>query len=314
MVFLHLFLFLLSCAILYFLGEFLIINLIKIAKFFSLREFVVAFFLMAFASTLPNFFVGIISIVKKVPELSFADVVGGNIVDLTITVALATFFTKSLPAESKTIQTSAVFTMFIAILPLLLILDGILGREDGLVLISFFLFYFIWLFSKKERFKKIYDEESIGFEDFLKAFLKTIISILLLLFAAQGIVTSAIFFSKLLKISLTFIGILIVGLGNSLPEIYFAINSAKRGENWLILGNIMGSVIFPATLVLGLVALFSPFKITEFEAFFVSSIFLLISAILFFIFIKTGQKITKKEAFLLFGIYLIFVLFQVNLE
>lgn len=312
MVFVWIFLFLGSCSVLYFASQFLVSNLTKIAQFLGIREFIVAFFLMAFVATLPNFFVGLSSVINHVPELSFGDVVGGNIVDLTLSVAIATFFAKSLTAESKTVQISAIFTMFIAILPIFLILDGNLGKKDGLILIFFFFFYFFWLFSKKERFRKVYDNDrKISRNEFLNSILKIILTTFFLILASQVIVKSAIFFSKTLKVSLAIVGILIVGLGNSIPEIYFAIVAAKMGEGWMILGDLMGSVVAPATLILGLVALLSPFEITNFSAFFLSRFFLLISAILFLVFIRTGKKITKKEAFVLLIIYLAFVISEI---
>ena len=89
-------------------------------------------------------------------------------------------------------------------------------------------------------------------------------ALILLLVAAEGIVISAHNLSEDLNIALPIIGILIVGLGNALPEACFAIISARKGQTWMILGNLMGSVIVPATLVLRIVALLSPIEIPDF--------------------------------------------------
>jgi cation:H+ antiporter len=299
---------------LYFAGEWLVKSLMRIARFLGWREFVVAFFIMAFATSMPNLFVGISSTLHKIPQLSFADVVGANVVDLTLAIALATLIAKGLPAESRLIQNSAIFTISIAILPLLLILDGTLGRGDGIILILVFLFYIAWLFSKEERFKKVYDGEVSGVREF-KTFFKdlgmAIFGVLILLVSAEGIVRSAAFFAESLRVPLAFIGILIVGLGTSLPEIYFSAVSARKKENWLILGNLMGSVIIVTTLVLGIVSFISPIKIIDFSPFVIARFFLIVSALFFFFFVRTGQKITKKEALFLLGIYITFVLVEI---
>ena len=79
----------------------------------------------------------------------------------------------------------------------------------------------------------------------------------------------------------------------------------------MILGNLMGAVIVPATLVLGIVALIHPIVITDFSAFAIARFFLIIAALFFLLFIRTGQKITKKEALFLLGIYLTFVLVEI---
>ncbi len=204
----------------------------RIAKYLEWKEFVVAFFVVAFAAAVPDFFVGITAIAHGIPELAFANVIGGNLVDLTVAVALAAFFARGLPAESRMVQTSALFTMVIAILPLLLILDGTLGRGDGVILIVVFAFYIYWLFSKKERFAKIYNiaERPIikSFREFMKDIGKMVAGAALLLVATEGIVRSASFFADALSWSLPLVGILIVGVGSALPELYFAVSAAQK--------------------------------------------------------------------------------------
>jgi len=308
--------FLACCVLLYFSGEWVIGGLMRMARFLGWREFVVAFFVMAFAASLPNLFIGITSALHKIPQLSFGDVAGNNLVALTIAIALAVLISKKeLPAESRTVQTTSIFTIIAALLPLLLILDGKLSRIDGILLIAFFIFYLFWLFSKRERFTKIYDTQKIPiikeFKLFLKDLGKLILGIMLLIIAAQGIVASAQFFAKSFDITLVLIGVLITGLGSALPEIYFAVASAKRGETWMILGDLMGAVIVPATLVLGIVALIHPIEISDFSPLAIARFFLIISALFFLFFVRTDCKITKKEALFLLSIYLIFVLVEI---
>jgi cation:H+ antiporter len=321
MIWLYILIFLISCFFLYFAGEMVIECLGRIAKFLGWKEFVVAFLIMAFAASLPDLFVGIFSALRGKPQLSLGDVIGANLVDLTLTVALATLFSRAgISAESRTVQTSSLFTIGVAILCLLLISDGILSRSDGIILLLFFAFYFSWLFSKKERFVKIFDKYQIPFEKkfetFIKDLVKVIFGIILLLLASEGIVRSAIFFSENLKIPLTIIGLFIVGIGNALPETYFGIVSAKKGETWLILGDLMGSVIITTALVLGIVALICPIKIEEMEirSFTIARIFMIISSLFFFFSVRTDRKITKKEGIFLLSLYLAFLIVEILLK
>ena len=311
----YILIFLGSCGLLFLASSWLVGALIRIARFLGWREFVVAFFVMAFAGSVPNLFVGVSSAIHKIPQLSFGDIIGGNLIDLTLAVALAVLIGKGLSSESKMVQTSSIFTIVVAIQPLILILDGTLGRIDGVILILTFFFYIFWLFSKKERFTKTYEDNQIPvikeFKIFIKDLGKVILGISLLLLAAEGMVRSASFFAESLNLSIALIGILIVGLGNALPEIYFAIASARRGQTWMILGNLMGSIIVPATLVLGIVALICPIEVPDFSPFAIGRFFLIISAIFFLFFVRTGRKITKKEAFFLLGIYITFVLVEI---
>lgn len=309
---LYILIFIASCWFLYLAGGLVVKGLMTIAKFLGWREFVVAFFTMAFASSLPNFFIGITSALRKISELSFGDVAGNNLAALSLGVGLAIFFSRrEIPAESRTVQRTSVFTMIAAILPLVLLWDGELSRIDGGLLIALFIYYLAWLFSKRERFTRVYDTERISFKDFIKNLGWVIVGIGLFAGAAQGIVVSAQFFAENLKVSLVLIGILITGLGGAIPEIHFAITSAKRGETWMILGDIMGAVIVPATFVLGIVALIYPIKISDFSPLIIARLFLILSALSFFFFTRTDRKITKKEATFLVGIYLVFVIVEI---
>ncbi|MBU0476479.1 hypothetical protein KKB68_00480, partial [Patescibacteria group bacterium] len=250
---------------------------------------------------------------------SFGDIVGGNLVDLTITVAIATFFNKGLSAKSKIVQTSAMFTVAIAVLPLLLILDGVVSRGDGMVLILCFFFYIFWIFSKRERFTKAYNKKSKAppikrFKVFIRDLGKVVSRLVFLLVAAEGIVRSAQFFAQNLNLPIVLIGVLIVGFANAIPEISFAILLAKKHQIWMILGNLMGSVIVGSTLVLGIVALIHPIEIVDFSHLAIARFFLVFAALFFFFFVRSDRKITKKEAIFLLSIYILFVVAEIFIK
>jgi cation:H+ antiporter len=314
MIFLYIIIFIVSFFLLILSSRWLIGALTKLAKFLGWKEFVVAFFTMALAGAVPNLSVALSSIFHQVPQLSFAEIVGGNIIDLTVAVALAALISRGgLALASRTVQGSAIFTLIVAVLPLFLIADGSLSRIDGLLLILTFFVYMFWLFSKEDRFSKVYNKikKPLGFKTVFQNVGILVGAVMLLLLAAEGIVKSATFFSTSLNFPIALIGILIVGLGNALPEIFFSIQAAKRGKDWLVVGNIMGSVIIPATLVLGLVAFFSPIQIANFSSYAIGRFFLIVSAIFFLLFMRTGRKITKKEAIFLLLIYILFVLAEI---
>ena len=313
MVIAYILLFLFSCVALSWLGTHLVKVLIRIAEYLRLREFVVGFFMMAIATSLPNLFVGISAAVRGLPQLALGDVIGGNLVDFTLVMALAVFFSrKGLPAESNMVQNSALFTSAVAVLPLLLILDGRLTRLDGAILILTFFLYAVWLFSKEDRFKKIYKEKKIKNTKnnigLLKDLLKATSLLGLLILSSQGIISAAQFFSSTLVIPISVIGLLITGLGNSFPETYFSILSARKGQNWMILGNLMGSVAICATLVLGIVSLISPFQIPDLSPFHIAMVFTIIAASVALVVVRTGRSISKKEGVILLAVYIAFLI------
>lgn len=317
MLWLYILIFIISCFFLTLSGNWLIESLTRMARFLGWKEFVVAFFVMSFAASLPELLIGITSAFHKIPELSFGNIVGANVIHFTLAIAISALILKGIEVESHTVQAGSFFAVIAAILPLLLILDGVLSRIDGVLLILAFVFYISWLFSKRERFSKIYD--STGFthliiKDF-KVFLKDIGillgGVMILLLSAEGIIRSASFFARTLDFSLPLIGILIVGLGTALPETWFCLQAARKGQSWMVLGNLMGCTAVTATLVLGIVALICPIEIIDFSPFAIARFFLIISALFFLFFIRTDRKITKKEALFLLGLYILFVLVEI---
>lgn len=314
MLIINIIIFIISCTLLYLAGELIVKSMLRLSRYLGVTEFIVAFFVMAFSASLPNLFVGITSASQGIPELSFGDIMGNNMVSMTLAVALCVFFAskKEIPINSETIRATTFFTIISAVLPIILIADGSISRIDGVVLIGFFIYYIYWIFSKKERFTKIYTEEIGGgiIEKFKAAIfdiVKTLFAISILILAAHGMVyaTSAIAID--FGLPLILVGIIIIGLGNSMPDIYFGVVSAKKGETSMILGGLMGSVIILSSLVLGIVSIISPIHNENLELSIINRIFIIGAAILFFLFSKTGDKITSKESCLLLTIYIAFI-------
>lgn len=307
--------FLASCLAFYLSGELIVKSLIKIAKFLGWKEFVVSFLVMAFVGSLPNLFVGISSALHNIPQLSFGDVIGGNVVDLTLSVALAALFAKDgITAKSRTIHGTLLFTIIAAVLPIFLIWDGALSRMDGLLMIILFFVYVTWLFSKKERFAKTCEDTAPIAESFKASFsgiFKIIFCLAVFAIASEGIVRSAKYFADTFNWPIILIGLFIVGLGNCAPEMFFAISAARNKMEWMVLGDLMGTIIAPATLVLGIVALINPIEITDFSPFGIARIFTFIAIFFFFFFIKNDSRISKKEAVFLLFIYIAFIITEV---
>ena len=308
-------LFLVSCLGFYLSGELIVKSLIKIAKFLGWKEFVVSFLVMAFVGSLPNLFVGISSALHNIPQLSFGDIIGGNVVDLTLSVALAALFAKKgIPAKSRTIHGTLLFTIIAAVLPIFLIWDGVLSRMDGLLMIVLFFVYIAWLFSKKERFTKTCEDTSPLAQSFKASFsgiFKIILSLAVFAIASEGIVRSAKYFADTFNWPIILIGLFIVGLGNCAPEMFFAVSAARNKMEWMVLGDLMGTIIAPATLVLGIVALINPIEITDFSPFGIARIFTFIAIFFFFFFIKNDSRISKKEAAFLLFVYIAFIITEI---
>lgn len=295
-------------------GKWTIDALSRIGICLKLKEFVLAFFVVGIGATIPNLIIGVVSAFRGIPELSFGDVVGSNIFDISIVVGLAALISRGgLSSNSRTVQGSSVFVVAIALLPLFLIFDGSLSRTDGIFLLTGFAIYLLWLFSKKDRFTKVYENcpQKFSRGEIVKDVFTILAGLALLIIGGQGVVYSATFLYETFHLPLGLIGIFVVAIGTCLPETFFSLQAARRGHDWMILGNQMGNVAITSTFILGIVSLIAPIKIVDFSPFIVARLFLIVAVLSFFFLIRTGQKITKKEGLVLIGIYVAFLIAEI---
>jgi len=306
--------FILSFGGLWWSSDILVRSVKNVSLLLGWKEFVVAFVFVALFSTIPNFMVDVTAALKKVPHLALGDIIGTNVVNLSLIVGISALISKAgLSVPSKTVIGSSYFTLISAILPFILLLDGDLSRADGVLLILLCFIYLFWLFTKKGRFEKVYDgiEQRIKLDSLLKSFVLLLFSLFILIFSSQGIINSALYFSEFFNVSLLFIGASIIGFGTALPELFFCIQAAKRSQDWMIAGDIMGSVIFSVSLVLGIVVLIEPILSLTISQILIARIFLIISAVLFFWHIRTDKKITRTEGIFFVLLYFMFLLSQI---
>ena len=314
-IFLCILIFTVSCLVLVRSGTWMVQSLTRIALFLKWKEFIVSSILMAFATSIPEIFIGVTSAFHQRPQLSFGNVIGSNIIAFTLVLGIGAILAKGLKFEGKILRKSSFYAAVIALLPLLLILDGEISRIDGLFLFLVLIFYFHHLLSQQERFTKVFVNSFRRDWTHLKIFLRDLgmffMGVILLLLSAEGIIFSSSSIAEEFNISLAIIGIFLVALGTSLPEIVFGIRSIIMGHKEMILGNVIGSVVINSTLVLGLTALICPFKIHNFSPYLAGIVFTVATALFFTVFLRTQNTISRKEAFFLISVYFVFVFFEI---
>lgn len=306
--------FLLSCMVLVWAGGKTVIALSRIARILKWKEFAVASLIMAIGSSLPEFFVGIVSAINHKPQLSLGNVLGSNIIALTLVIFIAAILLRQVKISQKAIRRTVSLATIYIILPLVLMADGKLSRLDGLIMLASFVFYLRHFFNQQKRFAKPFNHYEKTPQEKLKIFFRELgiflFSLLLFLLSAEGIIFSASKISALSHLSLAIMGVLGIALGTSLPEITFAIRSIKLGHKEMVLGDALGSVMVNTGLVLGTTVLIAPFKIQTPELYLNPIIFSILVSVIFFVFSKTKNEITRREGSILFLIYLFFVIIE----
>ncbi len=277
----------------------------RLAESFRLSKYTVGFIIVAVISILPETFIAINAAISGVPSFGLGMLFGSNVADLTLIFAILVFYAgRSLKVESKILRNHVIYP-FILLFPLVLGFDGYYTRIEGVALIlAGAIFYYLALRDGTDG--TIPEVPSNGR---YKATLMLIVSMAVLLVGAHFTVTSATSVANSLGVSPILIGMLIVGLGTTMPELFFSLRAIKKKDDSLAIGDLLGTVLADATIVVGILALVSPFAFPQ-KIIFVTGAFMVIASFVLFYFMKSGRAITKKEAHLLFFFWVVFVLVE----
>jgi len=299
----------LSCTVLFLSGSWLVKSLSKIAYFLRINEFLLGFVIMAFSTSIPELFVGITAALANNSELAFGTVFGSNIADLTIVIGIAVILAKGIKIESKKTRKDTFYMVFVAGLPIVLMLvGGSLSRLDGVILIGVFLFYMYHIIRERKEFRKEIVERVKHWDVVLNGII-FVLSLVLLFLSANFVVDYATKISIEFLLPPILIGLFLIGLGTSLPELMFNIQAVMEKHPEMALGDTIGSVVINSTLVLGVVAFINPIT-TNFLFFFSSAFFMLLVAFIFSIFVETGRKLYIKEGIALLLLYSFFIMVE----
>jgi len=309
----NLLLFIASCLVLVLAGTFLVKSLSKIASFLRLSEFVVAFMIMSIATSLPELFVGISSALVKNTAISLGTVIGSNIADIALIGGIITLLARGIKIKTTAIKKDAFHMIYLAIIPLaLMIIGNKLSRIDGIILLGIFGYYAWKMYIKeRKRFEKEVENNIKRWEIVVYIFV-FMISLFFLFFSAEFVVK----YGSLLAIDLLLppimIGLFLVALGTSLPELVFESRAVQLGHSEMALGDLIGSVIVNSTVVLGVTALIYPIT-ADLILFLTSGFFMFLVTFIFAIFIESGKKLDWKEGVALILLYVFFLIIELNI-
>ena len=253
-------------------ADFLVKVATTIAKKFNLSEILIGLTIVAIGTSLPEIFITITSSIEKHSDLIIANSIGSCICNFLFVLGVSSLI-KPIKLEKRIVKVHLLISIFIMLLILFL---GNMNRTDdigiiempqGIILILFACFYIIYTIYEENKIKNnkldkeiIEEVENIEIKEqsFLIIFLYIIIGLLGLKFGSDFVVNNSIVLAKNLGFSESFIGITIVAIGTTLPEIVTGIVSAKKRKTDLLFGNIIGSNIINLCLLIGIGAIINP--------------------------------------------------------
>lgn len=236
------------------------------AKYLGMPPLLIGMVIVGFGTSAPEMMVSALSAVKGNPGIALGNAYGSNICNIALILGI-TAFIKPILVKSEILKKELPVLALVTLISILQLMDGVLTRVEAAILIFSFTGLLAWsLFQQKKRSS---DTLAIEVENKLehqtlslrKAVFLIVLGLILLLVSSQMLVTGAIEIAKFFGISDLLIGLTIVAVGTSLPEMAASIMAARRNEDDIAIGNIIGSNLFNTMSVVGVAGLIHPMSI-----------------------------------------------------
>jgi len=283
-------------------AEMLINQSERIALKFKIPEFIIGATLIALGTSLPEMAASIAASMNGKPDIAIANVIGSNILNITLVLATVFIISKKINPSRDFFAKDSTWALVPVLVFILMILDGVISRFDAALLLLLMGAYLLFLLQDAKNIPEE-DLEDLDEGTFLWAKVIPILfaGFILVIVGAHFTVESASEIARDFGISEWIIGIIMISLGTSLPELVVSISAAMRGKVDMAIGNIIGSNMANTTVVLGAAAMVNPMTINA--SMYLFDIATMIVATLLLVFI-TANKLYNKSA----GISLIIIL------
>lgn len=313
-----------AVALLLISGKLIVRSISVLARSFGISEYVLSFVLLAFATSLPELSVGSNAALSGIPELSLGDIIGTNIVNITLVVGMVALVGGTTSIRDYVhFKNNRLYQLTTVLAPLILMLDGVLSRTDAVLLLVLFVWSIIRLLDIDDKIlgRKVLRPHLLphalavgtsGLRIVLYA-LMLLAGVAILLFSTHIIITIAESLATLAGISNILIGVLIIATLTSLPELTIGIRSAIRGKGGVTLGDVFGSATINSTLVLGVVALIHPIEVVDTAFIAVAIVTTIVIFGLVFLFLHTKQSLSRGEGCVLISCFILFAVAQILL-
>ncbi|MFZ1519611.1 MAG: calcium/sodium antiporter [Ignavibacteriaceae bacterium] len=280
----------------------------------GITPLVVGLTVVAFGTSAPELVVSLSAALKGNSTISLGNVIGSNIANIALILGVAALI-RPLDVHAKVIIREIPVMIGISVLLFFLLLDGKIDFFDGLIFIALLILYNVFsvLLARKEKSPEIQNEFKEGLKSKFGVPLSIIFMIAglaLLILGANLFVQSTVAIAKLFNVSDAVIGLTIVAIGTSLPELITSIVAAYKKEADIAIGNVVGSNVFNILGILGITALIIPVSsdgISKIDLFVMIG-----TAILLFPLSKTGKRISRFEGILLLVGYIIYLYYLIT--
>jgi len=280
----------------------------KIALKFNISEYIIGATLIALGTSLPEMAASVTASYNAKPELSISNIVGSNILNITLVLGIVLAIAKDINPHRDFFAKDSSWALFPVVIFIAIILGGEIDRVDGFALVVLMFAYILFLIRHdKDTVAIAQDEEEKESSEFnwIKTIVFLLLGFLMVVYGADYTVDSASKIAKSFGVSDWVVGVVLIALGTSMPELVVSINAALKGKADMAIGNIIGSNMANITIALGVASLARPIKL-DFSTYTFDIVTMLI-ATLMLVFITANKMYSKPAGISLLVLLIIFM-------
>jgi len=296
-----------SLYILFKSADLIVLGISNYAKKLGLSDAIIGLVVVAMAASAPEIVSSLTGFLSGQTSVGFGAILGSNMVHAALLLGILCIFTGKIKLEPN-IFTKQRFLMWIALmLPFVLVLDGVLSRADGIILIGAFVAYLLRLWKMEGTLGKI--KKKIKLKHIWRDVVIFLGASVALILAGRWLVFSSIQISNYFAISPYFIAITVIGVGATIPDFAIEIKALAKKHTSIGLGDLLGSLIIELLLFFGIVSLIKPITV-DLEQVMYSMGFLALSITIIMFWMKKPY-LTRKHGLILIGVYALFMAIEV---
>lgn len=298
----------------------------SVAKLLKVPSIVIGLTVVAMGTSLPELSVSVSAALNGSNEIAISNVVGSNIFNLIVVLGACALFTK-IPVDKQVLRRDYPFLIFITIALVFFTADiikpwadvaegsvGILSRLNSIVLLVLFIFYLVYTVKSalRDRKRNRVPETNAREEkpaSLLISIIFIVCGVIAIKFGGDFVVDSAKYIALHIGMSETLVGLTIVAVGTSLPELVTSIVAAKKGETSLAVGNVVGSNIFNTVLILGASGAIHPIMVGKQNL--IDMVIVLVISILLYFSAVNKRKIERREGIIMLAVYAIYMIYAI---
>ena len=290
-------------------GNLLLKSAVSISLKFKIPKILIGLTIVSLATSAPELIISLKSALIGSPDLAIANVVGSNIANLGLVLGL-TIFLSPLKISKDIYKVDWPIMIFSSLCFYVMISDLIINRSEGFLLVTCLIITLFYLIRHQKNTKEDIDIEVESVDSFIKSLIILLVGGFFLYLGSEWFISGAIELASFFGVSERIIGITVVSIGTSVPELVTSMVAIYKKEKSISLGNLLGSNIFNVFAVLGITSIVTPLIVSDANIVDFDIYIMLFFALIIFplIYMPNRYVLGRKEGIIILSFYFLYVL------